>query len=208
MGSGSGDSSEPAMTLLLRKEHGSLSFHTRQCGSSDVLSHGGLSHALLRCSRNQLTKVGSNEEPHRNQNVPEGPRRAGQKAASPVCSAGSGAAAVCSSTACDPCRGAGGRAPLGNLRVPEAKTPRDQGEAGAGGGQVLQQGKQSPEAYGGQEQSRLTIGPASCHLMELLPGERSLHMLDVLPGPACALLLDSILQKGLQGQQHAHHILG
>jgi hypothetical protein len=44
--------------------------------------------------------------------------------------------------------------------------------------------------------------------MELLPGERPLHMLDVLPGPARALLLDGILQEGLQGQQHAHHILG
>lgn len=44
--------------------------------------------------------------------------------------------------------------------------------------------------------------------MELLPGERSLHVLDVLPGPSCPLLLDGVLEKGLQGEQHAHHVLG
>lgn len=53
-----------------------------------------------------------------------------------------------------------------------------------------------------------TIGPPSCHFVELLPGEWSLHMLDVLPGPARAFLLDGILEKGLQGQQHTDHILG
>lgn len=44
--------------------------------------------------------------------------------------------------------------------------------------------------------------------MELLPGEWSLHVLDVLPGPSRPLLLDGILEKGLQGEQHAHHVLG
>lgn len=44
--------------------------------------------------------------------------------------------------------------------------------------------------------------------MELLPGEWSLHVLDVLPGPARPLLLDGVLQKGLQREQHAHHVLG
>lgn len=44
--------------------------------------------------------------------------------------------------------------------------------------------------------------------MELLPGERSLHVLDVLPGPARALLLDGVLEKGLQGQQCTDHVLG
>lgn len=58
-----------------------------------------------------------------------------------------------------------------------------------------------------QNQGLLTVGPTPRHLVELLPGEGPLHVLDVLPGPACALLLDSILQEGLQGQQHAHHVL-
>lgn len=53
-----------------------------------------------------------------------------------------------------------------------------------------------------------TVGSPSCHLVELLPGEGSLHMLNVLPGPARALLLDGVLEKGLQGQQHTDHILG
>lgn len=53
-----------------------------------------------------------------------------------------------------------------------------------------------------------TIGPPSRHLVELLPRERPLHMLDILPGPARALLLDGILEKGLQGQQHTDHVLG
>lgn len=53
-----------------------------------------------------------------------------------------------------------------------------------------------------------TIGSPSCHLVELLPGERSLHVLDILPGPARALLLDGVLEKGLQGQQHTDHVLG
>lgn len=44
--------------------------------------------------------------------------------------------------------------------------------------------------------------------MELLPGEWPLHMLDVLPGPSRPLLLDGVLEKGLQGEQHAHHVLG
>lgn len=43
--------------------------------------------------------------------------------------------------------------------------------------------------------------------MELLPGEWSLHVLDVLPGPSCPLLLDGVLEKGLQREQHAHHVL-
>lgn len=53
-----------------------------------------------------------------------------------------------------------------------------------------------------------TVGPTSCHLVELLPGEWSLHVLDVFPGPARTLLLDGVLEKGLQGQQHPNHILG
>lgn len=53
-----------------------------------------------------------------------------------------------------------------------------------------------------------TVGAPACHFVELLPGERPLHMLDVLPGPARALLLDGVLEKGLQGQQHTDHILG
>lgn len=43
-----------------------------------------------------------------------------------------------------------------------------------------------------------TIGSPSCHFVELLPGQWSLHMLDVLPGPARALLLNGVLEKGLQ----------
>lgn len=53
-----------------------------------------------------------------------------------------------------------------------------------------------------------TVGSPSCHFVELLPGKWSLYMLDILPGPARALLLDGILEKGLQGQQHTDHILG
>lgn len=53
-----------------------------------------------------------------------------------------------------------------------------------------------------------TVGSTSSHFVELLPGEWPLHMLDILPGPARALLLDGILEKGLQGQQHTDYILG
>lgn len=44
--------------------------------------------------------------------------------------------------------------------------------------------------------------------MELLPGKWALNVLDVFPGPPCPLFLDGILQEGLQGEQHADHILG
>ena len=59
-----------------------------------------------------------------------------------------------------------------------------------------------------QQGERSTVGSPSCHLVELLPGEWSLHVLDVLPGPARALLLDGVLEKGLQGQQCTDHVLG
>ena len=55
---------------------------------------------------------------------------------------------------------------------------------------------------------RSTVGSPSCHLVELLPGEWPLHVLDVLPGPARALLLDGVLEEGLQGQQRTDHVLG
>lgn len=59
-----------------------------------------------------------------------------------------------------------------------------------------------------QEVSELTVGTSPSHFMELLPGKWTLNMLDVFPSPPCSLFLDGILQEGLQGQQHADHILG
>lgn len=54
----------------------------------------------------------------------------------------------------------------------------------------------------------LTVGSPAGHLVELLPCEWTLDMLDVLPGPARTFFLDCVLEEGLQGQQHTHHVLG
>lgn len=73
----------------------------------------------------------------------------------------------------------------------------------------MERGKESTwsgarRAHGAGFHGAVTVGASPSHFVELLPREGSLHA----PGPDRSLLLDGVLQHGLQREQHAEDVLG